>query len=68
MSDYLRRLTWFRDFIASRRLRATSTEDLDAVIAGWFDVLFRRGHTSKDGAKFLAGLQHFMLGLKTQSD
>ncbi len=56
MSDYLRRLLCVRGFVGSECLDDAS--DLDETVVQWFDLLFKRGHSSADGAKFLAALQH----------
>lgn len=52
---------------AEKRRSSFTPEQLDSVGAECFDMLSRRGHTANDGAKFLACLQHFTPGIKTQT-
>lgn len=65
--DYVRRLGWFRHHLDSRRSAGADLEaSADEAIAAWFDLLFQRGHSSADGQKFLAALQHLWPGLQAK--
>lgn len=57
--DYFRRLGWFQKHITTvAAVSGHMTDDLDEEIVKWFDLLFERGCSSEDGAKFMAALQH----------
>ena len=58
LHDYLKRLSWFRQYLLEHGQGLTSDADLDDRIVTWFDMLFSHGHEAGDGSKFLAALQH----------